>query len=61
MTCHQADELRAFYRHYIDRCNAHLFDDLSEFVAEDVEVNGEPRGLGGYVAGLRAVVEAFPD
>jgi predicted ester cyclase len=30
-------------------------------VAEDVEVNGRPRGLEGYVAGLEAVVEAFPD
>lgn len=61
MTSHQADELKAFYRRYIDRCNAHRFEDLSEFVAEDVEVNGYPQGLGGYIAGLRAVIAAFPD
>ena len=60
MTSHQADELKAFYRHYIDRCNAHRFEDLSEFVAQDVEVNGHPQGLGGYIAGLSAVIAAFP-
>jgi predicted ester cyclase len=34
---------------------------LGEFVAEDVEVNGEVQGLHGYVAGLHAVIRAFPD
>jgi predicted ester cyclase len=39
----------------------HRFDELGEFVADDVEVNGEPQELSGYVAGLQAVVDAFPD
>jgi predicted ester cyclase len=61
MTHDHAHRLRAFYRRYIDRCNAHDFSSLSDFVSHDVEVNGEPVGLSGYVAGLHAVIEAFPD
>ena len=29
-------ELKAFYRRYLQRCNAHRFDELAEFVARDV-------------------------
>ena len=54
-------EAEAFYRHYLAACNDHAFDRLPEFVAADVEVDGVRRGLAGYVAGLRAVVRAFPD
>lgn len=57
----QRSEAAAFYRHYLAACNAHAFDRLPEFVAEDVWVNDEPQGLMGYVAGLRRVVKAFPD
>jgi predicted ester cyclase len=53
--------VEAFYRRYLDRCNAHAFVDLGEFVADDVRVNDERVGLGGYVAGLEAMVGAFPD
>jgi predicted ester cyclase len=56
-----AEDLAATYRRYNGRCNAHEFDTLGEFVAEDVQVNGEPQGLAGYVTGLQAVVRAFPD
>jgi predicted ester cyclase len=51
----------AFYRRYLAVCNAHDFGTLGSFVATDVVVNGEPQGLDGYVAGLRAVVAEFPD
>jgi predicted ester cyclase len=54
-------ELELFYRRYNERCNDHQFDQLGEFVADDVEVNGNIEGLDAYVAGLQAVVEAFPD
>jgi len=54
-------EVAAFYRHYLAVCNAHAFDRLSAFVAEDVWVNDRWQGLTAYVAGLRAVVRAFPD
>ena len=54
-------ELEAFYRLYNQRCNDHHFHRLGDFVVEDVEVNGEVQGLFAYVAGLEAVVRAFPD
>jgi predicted ester cyclase len=41
-------------------CNEHRFDELGEFVADDV--NGPDAGdLADTSPGLRAVVEAFPD
>jgi predicted ester cyclase len=53
------EELSAFYRRYLIRCNEHRFQELGEFVAEDV--NGPGEGLSRYIAGLRAVTEAFAD
>jgi predicted ester cyclase len=55
------DALKAWYRRYNEVCNGHRFDELAAFVAVDVVVNGERQGLDGYVAGLQAVVDAFPD
>ena len=54
-------DLAERYRRYNAVCNEHRFEALAEFVAEDVVVNGEQQGLSGYVAGLQAVVRAFPD
>jgi predicted ester cyclase len=55
------EPLESFYRRYNEACNAHEFSRLGEFVAADVQVDGEPRGVDGYIAGLEAVVAAFPD
>ena len=55
------EDLKAWYRRYNDVCNDHRFDDLTDFVAADVVVNGEPTGLTAYQEGLGAVVAAFPD
>jgi predicted ester cyclase len=55
------EELAAFYRRYNACCNEHRFEDLAEFVAADVLINGTDRGLDAYAEGLRAVVRAFPD
>ncbi|WP_424186283.1 hypothetical protein ACOBQX_00330 [Actinokineospora sp. G85] len=41
--------------------NDRRFEELGEFIHEDVRVNDTQQGLHRYVAGLRAVVEAFPD
>jgi predicted ester cyclase len=54
-------ELAERYRRYNALCNAHDFDRLGEFVAEDIRVNDEPTGLPAYAAGLAEVVAAFPD
>jgi aspartyl-tRNA synthetase len=53
--------LAEFYRRYNACCNEHRFENLAEFVARDVLVNGSERGLDSYADGLRAVVRAFPD
>lgn len=50
-----------FYRRYIERCNQHRFDELGEFVADDVRGGDGKKGLDSYIAGCRAVVDAFPD
>ena len=55
------DELEAFYRRYNACCNAHEFDRLGEFVAPDVRVDGEMKGLPAYARELAGWVEAFPD
>jgi predicted ester cyclase len=34
---------------------------LGEFVDADVQINGSAHGLGQYIAGLRAMVEPFPE
>jgi predicted ester cyclase len=54
-------DLAARYRRYNAVCNEHRFADLGEFVTDDIVVNGEATGLAGYIAGLAAVVRAFPD
>ncbi|MEI8407204.1 MULTISPECIES: ester cyclase [unclassified Kribbella] len=53
--------METFYRGYLERCNQHRFDELGEFVDADVRVNGVATGLDAYAAGLRSVVDAFPD
>ncbi len=55
------NELAAFYRRYNALCNEHRFEDLAEFVARDVAIDGTVRGLEAYAGELRAVVRAFPD
>jgi predicted ester cyclase len=55
------DDLAAFYRRYNAFCNGHAYEDLGEFVAEDVVINGGDRGPDAYRAALRVVVDAFPD
>lgn len=55
------DRLAAFYGRYNTCCNEHRFEELAEFVAHDVVINGVDRGLDAYTGGLRAVVRAFPD
>jgi steroid delta-isomerase-like uncharacterized protein len=50
-----------FYRRYIDRCNERQWEELGAYVAENVQVNGVVQDLQNYVAGLQAVIQAFPD
>ena len=54
-------ELAAFYRAYNACCNEHRLDDLGEFVAPDVVINGTDHGLDTYAENLRPIVHGFPD
>jgi predicted ester cyclase len=53
--------LAGTYRRYNEACNAHRFDDLADFVHDELVVNGERISRAEYAEGLRAVVRAFPD
>jgi predicted ester cyclase len=53
--------LAAFYRRYNVCCNERRFEDLAQFVADEVAIDGTERGLDAYAEELRAVVRAFPD
>ena len=55
------DEVAAFYRRYNACCNEHRFEDLAEFVAPGVVINGTDSGLENYAENLRFIVRAFPD
>lgn len=53
------DEQTALYQRYLERCNQHRFDELGEFVAENVI--GSTERLANYISGCLEVVVAFPD
>ena len=53
--------LKDFYRRYNQSCNEHRFADLGEFVADEVQADGQRRGLPGYIASLEEWVRGFPD
>ena len=54
-------ELAALYERYLTRCNEHRFDELGEFVSEQVGGSGDVDGLAGYVDRLKVVSTGFPD
>jgi predicted ester cyclase len=54
-------DVTALYDRYLACCNEHRFDQLGEFVAEQVSGSGTVDGLAGYIDRLKAVTEAFPD
>ncbi len=51
----------AVYERYLARCNEHRFDQLGEFVSQQVSGSGPVDGLAAYIDGVKAVCTAFPD
>ena len=51
----------ALYERYLARCNEHRFDQLGEFVSEQVSGSGVTDGLAAYIDRLEDVSVAFPD
>jgi predicted ester cyclase len=60
MALERADVV-ALYERYLLRCNEHRFDQLGEFVSEQVSGSGAVDGLAGYIDGVKAVCTGFPD
>jgi predicted ester cyclase len=54
-------DIVALYERYLTRCNEHRFDELGEFVSEQVSGSGPVDGLAGYIEGVKGVCTAFPD
>jgi predicted ester cyclase len=54
-------ELPAIYRDYLACLNERRWEELSRFVSDTVQYNGERLGLAGYRAMLEADTEAIPD
>lgn len=54
-------EVVALYERYLACCNEHRFDELGEFVSEQVSGSGAAGGLACYIARLKTVHSAFPD
>ncbi|WP_250038277.1 ester cyclase [Paractinoplanes maris] len=54
-------DLIALYERYLDCCNQHRYEDLGEFVSEQVTGSGPVDGLAAYIDGVKAVCTAFPD
>jgi hypothetical protein len=51
----------AVYERYLACCNEHRFDELGEFVSEEVTGSGPVDGLAAYIDGVKAVGTGFPD
>jgi predicted ester cyclase len=54
-------DVAAVYERYLTRCNEHRFDELGEFVSEQVAGSGSVDGLAAYIDRLTVVTTAFPD
>jgi predicted ester cyclase len=54
-------DLAALYERYLACCNERRFDQLGEFVSDQVSGSGPVDGLAGYIAGVEAVCTGFPD
>lgn len=57
----QRADLVAQYERYLTCCNERRFDELGEFVSEQVSGSAPVDGLASYIDGVRSVCTAFPD
>ncbi|MDX8440426.1 ester cyclase [Mesorhizobium australafricanum] len=55
------EDIAGLYRGYVACLNDQDWDDLSRFVGEEVQYNGETIGLSGYRRMLEGDFEAIPD
>ncbi|HYJ13806.1 MAG TPA: ester cyclase [Thermomicrobiales bacterium] len=55
------DDVVRRYLDYLDACNRQSWDDLQNFLAESVLVNGQARTRPEYVADVMVTTTIFPD
>ncbi|TIO55761.1 MAG: ester cyclase, partial [Mesorhizobium sp.] len=55
------DDLASLYKGYIACLNEQDWDNLGQFVGEEVQYNGETVGLSGYRRMLEGDFQAIPD
>ncbi|WP_381790396.1 ester cyclase [Streptomyces niveus] len=54
-------ELRDFFQRYIDALNAHEFHRMTEFIHDEVIMNGLPLTRNDVIAALEGHTDAVPD
>ena len=57
----ERDDVVDLYQRYLACCNERRFDQLGEFVDEQVNGSGSKDGLAAYIEGVKAVSIGFPD
>jgi predicted ester cyclase len=57
----EGTDVAAVYARYLACCNEHRFDQLGEFVSDQVGGSGAVDGLAAYIERCEDVVAAFPD
>ena len=55
------NDLRSWYLRYVAALNAHEFDGMDEFIADEVLLGGEPGTRDVVVGVLKGIVDAVPD
>jgi predicted ester cyclase len=53
--------IHEFYRRYVEELNAHKFDDMDEFIHDEIILNGEPSTRNDVIAVQKADIDAVPD
>ncbi|BCL25413.1 ester cyclase [Streptomyces aurantiacus] len=54
-------ELRDFFQRYIDALNAHAFHRMTEFVHDELVMNGDPVTRKDIIAAMEGHTDAVPD
>ena len=54
-------DLEAIYRRYLAQCNERKFDELGEFLHDQLQLNGKAISRASFVDRLRSLIDAVPD
>ena len=54
-------DLQDLYGRYLACCNERRFDDIAEYVHDELRFNGQPTSRADYVAAIASNIDAVPD